>query len=143
MRRVVLAGGVMAGLMLVLAACGGGGATPTPAAQKVAVELGEWTVKPSSATVKAGRVEFAATNKGQLAHELVVFKTDVASGGLPVKDGQADEAAGTVIGEIKPEELGPGKTDSHAWDLSAGRYVLLCNVAGHYQAGMHAAFTVE
>jgi hypothetical protein len=25
---------------------------------------------------------------------------------------------------------------------AAGRYVMVCNLPGHYQAGMHAAFTV-
>jgi uncharacterized cupredoxin-like copper-binding protein len=28
-------------------------------------------------------------------------------------------------------------------DLAAGKYVIICNVAGHYQLGMRAAFTVN
>ena len=144
MHRSTLALSVLvAASTLVLAACGGTAATPTPSAQQVSVALTEWSVTPSVATAKAGKVNFTATNRGQLPHELVVFKTDVAAGSIPVKDGLADEAAGTVIGEIEPEELGPGKSDSHTWDLAAGKYVLLCNIAGHYQAGMAVAFTVE
>jgi uncharacterized cupredoxin-like copper-binding protein len=29
-----------------------------------------------------------------------------------------------------------------ALDLEAGPYVLICNVPGHYESGMHAAFEV-
>jgi uncharacterized cupredoxin-like copper-binding protein len=28
-------------------------------------------------------------------------------------------------------------------DLAPGNYVIICNVAGHYQLGMRAAFKVE
>jgi len=28
-------------------------------------------------------------------------------------------------------------------DLAPGKYVLICNVAGHYQLGMHISFTVD
>ena len=28
-------------------------------------------------------------------------------------------------------------------NLTAGKYVLLCNLAGHYQMGMRAPFTVQ
>jgi uncharacterized cupredoxin-like copper-binding protein len=36
----------------------------------------------------------------------------------------------------------PGKTRSTTLTLKAGKYVLFCNEAGHFKAGMYGAFTV-
>ncbi len=55
-----------------------------------------------------------------------------------------DEAAsGTVIGKIEQSELGSGESASATFDLSPGKYVLICNIAGHYKDGMYAGFTVN
>jgi len=58
--------------------------------------------------------------------------------------GQVDEAAsGTVIGKIEQSELGPGKSASATFDLSPGKYVLICNLRGHYKDGMYTALEVN
>jgi uncharacterized cupredoxin-like copper-binding protein len=83
------------------------------------------------------------TNKGSLAHELVVFRTDMTIGDLPIgSDGKVDESAGQVIGEIEVDELQPGAEASATFQLGSGKYVLLCNLPGHYAQGMRSAFTL-
>jgi hypothetical protein len=134
-----------------------GEATPTAAATSetpgsattVEARLSEYAILPEPATAAAGTVTFNANNIGGTTHELVVIKTDLAPDALPVAaDGSVDEGGAgiDVIGEI--EEFDAGTTQSAAFDLDAGAYVLICNVVqddgtSHYAEGMYAAFTVE
>jgi hypothetical protein len=150
---------VVAGLALV--ACGEEEPTQAPATQAptttaattVAVTLQEWTVLPAPASAPAGQVTFQAKNTGPKdPHELVVIKTDLDPGALPTNpEGKVDEEGAGVeaLGEI--EEFKVGETRSKAFDLTAGSYVLICNVVekkegkteAHYQLGMRTAFTVQ
>jgi len=133
------------------------------------VELGEdgatYFVKPDQDTVEAGTVTFAVTNVGKLYHEFIVYANDddVAAGDLPIieEEDEAELVEENVIGEaayatppIVPADKKPGDADhrirSEGWgaeltvDLEAGKYILLCNLAGHYtKAKQYAAFTVE
>ncbi len=102
-------------------------------------------------TAPAGTVSLRVTNTGVMTHELVV---------LPLPDGQAvgDRAVGTdgrvdetgSLGEVS-RTCGAGSGDglasgSAGWtslQLTAGRYELVCNLTGHYAAGMFALLTVE
>jgi uncharacterized cupredoxin-like copper-binding protein len=58
------------------------------------------------------------------------------------------DASGARVDEDKLQglkELGdvhPGKTRSTTLTLKAGKYMLFCNEAGHFKAGMYATFTV-
>ena len=45
------------------------------------------------------------------------------------------------VGEIP--SIPAGKSAAVTIDLTAGKYVFICNVAGHYQLGMHTGFTVD
>jgi len=47
--------------------------------------------------------------------------------------------SGEVIGKIS---IAPGKGARLTVTLAAGPYVILCNVAAHYQTGQHTAFRV-
>lgn len=148
------------GLILGSAACG----TKTDLKQQtnrsttstVAVTLQEYAVLPAQASAPAGTVTFAVENKGpKHNHELVVVRTDLAPESLPTKaDGSVDETGAGIaqaLGEI--EELAPNKTESKAFELQAGKYVLFCNLVEahdgmadmpmvHYKLGMRTAFTV-
>jgi uncharacterized cupredoxin-like copper-binding protein len=44
-------------------------------------------------------------------------------------------------GEIPEQE--PGKSASHTLMLKPGAYVYICNVPGHYAAGMRGTLTVK
>ena len=119
-------------------------ATPTPAVTAVSVELGEYYVTPSVASVPAGTVGFTVTNVDRRSHQFIVIKTDLAPDALAMAGSSADPpASGTVIGEIATADLGAGATATASFELDAGSYVLICNRGSHYSRGMTIAFTVE
>jgi uncharacterized cupredoxin-like copper-binding protein len=131
------------GAMLAVAACGGGDSGDA-ASTTINVTLTEWAVSPSASSASAGRILFAARNEGRIPHELIVLRTDRDPAQLPVTNGLVDEdTAGTVIGEIEDDELPAGGSDSLTVTLGAGKYVLFCNISGHYQQGMYAPLEVR
>ena len=111
------------------------------ASTAVKVSLGEYFIKPSSSSVAAGPVKFTVTNDGKIEHEFVVLQTDTAPGKLIVKKGEVTEDAYKSPGEIGGVK--PKKTSDLVLNLKAGKYVFICNLAGHYQAGQHVGFTVK
>jgi uncharacterized cupredoxin-like copper-binding protein len=74
-------------------------------------------------------------------HNLVVVRSDLAPDRLPTASGIVDERRVTFVG--RTEELVPGSGARLSVTLAAGKYVLICNVIGHYNSGQFAAFTVE
>ena len=97
----------------------------------------EMHVLASPKVVPAGRVSFEIRNGGSVAHELVVLRHD-RGGRLPVRHFKAEEAG--VLGEAA--EIAPGKRTRLTLRLKPGRYLLLCNVPGHYQLGMFTLLRV-
>ena len=161
-----LALSVFAGLVLVgcssPASSGSSGAQSSAAQSSVAASTGggttvnvtltEWAVIPDKTSVPAGNVTFHVTNAGtQFQHELSVIKSDLALDALPADStGRVDEEGGagmTYIGEVS--ELDIGATGDVTLALTAGKYVLICNIVesgagheSHYNMGMRIAFTV-
>ena len=140
----------MLGLAALAVACGGddddddaanGGDGAVAARSTVAVELNEWTVQPDPDSVAAGEVTFVVSNSGTLPHELLVVRTDLAANALPLEAGNVAEGDIDVVGEL--DEFAAGLTERVTFTLEPGTYVLLCNVVGHYTAGMTISFTVE
>jgi uncharacterized cupredoxin-like copper-binding protein len=86
-----------------------------------------------------GRETFVVRNAADMEHELVVVKTALQASKLPVHGKQASEKGS--VGEV--EDIGAGKTKKLTLNLEKGHYALICNVPGHYKAGMHADFTVS
>jgi uncharacterized cupredoxin-like copper-binding protein len=125
-------------------------AAPAPAAPQaatvpnVAVTLKDFAVTPAVATVPGGLVDFTVTNSGPADHEFLIFQTDLAPDQLPIgADGRVDESsdkASKVFDSGANIPVGGTKTFQAA--LVPGSYVLVCNLPGHYKAGMHTAFTV-
>jgi uncharacterized cupredoxin-like copper-binding protein len=142
---------------LALSACGGGdgSSTTTPAqttspsgasGKTVEITMDDYTFSPSDATATAGKVTISAPNKGELVHELVLAKTNADPGSLPTTaDGEVDEAkleaSGEDAGEIADVE--PQDTKEGTLNLTPGRYVMFCNIPGHYAAGMYGTLTVK
>jgi uncharacterized cupredoxin-like copper-binding protein len=133
----------------------GSTATPTTpvvtaASGTVSVTLGETDashmyIHVSSAFAPSGRVTFVVTNQGTMKHEFVVLATKTPAGSFPIVsfEGEAnrinEDAKGvTNVGETGDME--PGTTKALTIDLPTGHYALLCNLAGHYAAGMHVDF---
>ena len=167
---VVLLG--VAVLSVSVAACSGDDDSSTSAADKgtvVNIALGEsgltYFVRPDQTTVEAGTVTFAVTNVGELTHEFIVYSNldDAATGDLPInaEEDEANLVEENIIGAapyatppIVPSDKEPGDADHRipggGWgaeltvDLAAGKYILLCNLSGHYTSGQqYSAFTVE
>lgn len=107
----------------------------------IEVVLKEFSLTPAQATGAAGSVTFTAQNDGAVAHELTVIKTDLAVGALPIAAAKVDEGAVDVIGNTP--DIDGGDSEDLTVDLEAGRYVLVCQVPGHYGLGMRAEFTVQ
>ena len=137
--------------------------------QIVKAELGEsgskYFVKVDKNKVKAGKVTFEVTNVGELYHEFIVYLNEdgIPPGDLPIASDEdvADLAEESIIGEapyakppIVPSDREPGAEDHRirggGWgakltvDLEPGKYILLCNLEGHYSKfKQYVAFTVE
>jgi uncharacterized cupredoxin-like copper-binding protein len=111
-----------------------------PPAGSVPVDEAEFSVKVTGDGT-AGKITFAVKNGGQIQHNFRAIKSDLAQDKLPQAAGVVDEKAVNVVAKI--EAIDPGKTQTAQGDFTAGNYVLICNVAGHYQLGMHTAFVVK
>jgi uncharacterized cupredoxin-like copper-binding protein len=108
------------------------------AASSVSVKLTDFKIATSAKSASHGKVKFVVANKASMEHELVVIKTNTSAAKLPVKNGEASEKGS--VGEV---ELASHKTKSLTLNLKKGHYALVCNVKGHYMAGMRSDFTVK
>jgi len=122
--------------------------TPASAAggKALQITMSDDFFTPKDATAKAGSVTISAPNTGHLVHELVLAKTEADPSKLPTtSDGSVDEAklesAGQDAGEIA--DVTPGGTKKGAFKLTPGKYVMFCNVPGHYAAGMYGTITAK
>jgi uncharacterized cupredoxin-like copper-binding protein len=131
-RRTPMAAAVMAAAALVPAAA-------TDAATSVSVRLSDFKVTPAKASAAHGRVTFRVRNSAGMEHELVVIRTSRRAAKLPTSSsGKASEKGS--VGEV---EVAGGTSKSLTVNLKKGHYALICNIDGHYKAGMHADFTVR
>ena len=135
MQRILIA--VVGTLALGAGALGAGAAS---SATTVNVSLREYRVSPSKSSVTPQKVTFSVTNRGELTHELEVVKWSRGVGAIPVKNNKATFDDDLELGEV--EDIEPGQTKRFSVNLKRGKYVLLCNVAGHYKLGQRARFTV-
>jgi uncharacterized cupredoxin-like copper-binding protein len=131
-------------LAVALSACGGSTGKTSGDGNSVTATQNEFSITLSTGSVQGGKVGIKARNTGKTNHELVVFRTDLAEGALPLAgDGKVDEnGAGITHLDPEAEDVAPGKSKAIAVDLAPGRYVLICNLPGHYTQGMHAVLTV-
>src|SRR5438093_11982950 len=127
-------------LALVLAACSNP-AEYAPAGSQVVAELTDYKITVNVPSVKAGKIKIGVRNLASMEHSFQVLKTDLAADKLPVDGTSAKAKEDGKVGEIP--SIPAGKSASVTLDLTPGKYVFICNVAGHYQLGMHTGFTVE
>jgi uncharacterized cupredoxin-like copper-binding protein len=140
-RRLPVVGGVAIGLLSLLAVgCGGGqGSAGAPV---IAVSERDFAISVPR-VVHAGDVVFRVQNRGPDAHELLVVRAPndhlpMRSDGLTVDEEhlQRDE-----IGALEPAE--PAVVRDLRLRLTPGRYVLFCNMSGHFMGGMHRVLVVR
>lgn len=95
-------------------------------------------------TVKAGDVRFEVVNtSNDTIHEMVVIRAPKDGKDLPFDPtmNKFDEDAAGHLGEVS--ELEPGKSGALRVHLKPGKYLLSCNVPGHYMGGMWTTLTVK
>jgi uncharacterized cupredoxin-like copper-binding protein len=86
-------------------------------------------------------VTFNATNTGLLPHELKIFPANPDP--LPTTSkGDVDETQVQPVGAVAV--LAPGRSAQKTISgLAPGTYYLVCNLPGHYAAGMSTVFKVN
>lgn len=125
-RRIVTTIAGVAGLVIFVAACGGGDGSasytePTgPAVAELGFEADNFSYGPDEVTAPGGILEFTVEST-EGAHNLVIegepgFKLDV---------------------------FGSGDTDTAKIDLQPGTYTYYCSIPGHRARGMEGTLTVE
>jgi uncharacterized cupredoxin-like copper-binding protein len=155
-RRVKAALAVLAVLTFPIAGCGGdesseesspepastaagGGSSTEVTGGRTTVSMTEFAFEPDELSTKAGTLTVTAKNDGSAPHEFVLIRTKKAADALPVKGSEASDAG--AVGEIPQQE--PGASASHKFKVKSGPYVFICNVPGHYKAGMFGTLTVK
>ncbi len=117
---------------------------PVPGGTAVSGLEREWDVAVDLDRVPAGPVTFTFKNVGTVEHEMLVVRTDIPVGELPVdpSTGRFAEESDSweVIDEIS--EYAVGETKDLTVDLRPGTFQLVCNIPTHYANGMATAFTV-
>ena len=117
-------------LLAVAWSCAGGG---------TGVTLDEYSVD-APADAQAGRIEFTVRNTGSIDHELVILRTALDPGDLPVKEAEVQTRGPGVELVRETPRIKAGGSRRLVARLAEGTYVLICNVPGHYQSGMRAPF---
>lgn len=102
-------------------------------------------------TVAAGTVSFLAVNGGSVNHELAILPLPEGQivGSRPVgNDGKIDERgslgeASNTCGAGAGDGIAPGTAGWVTVTLQPGRYEIVCDLPGHYAAGMYGQLTVQ
>ena len=100
-------------------------------------------IRLSQVSAPEGDVTFDTTNASKdTIHEMIVMQLADPTKPLPYIDAEnrVDEDKAGDKGEVS--ELDPGHSGSLTVPLHPGKYLLICNVPGHYAAGMWTGFEV-
>jgi uncharacterized cupredoxin-like copper-binding protein len=120
---------------------------PSKTGTVVQVELGQTSttqmfIEMSQSFAPSGTVSFLVTNTGTETHEFVVLATETMAADFPTPgfEGEADrmdEEAKGVLNVGETGDMEPGTSTMLTLELPEGHYAVLCNLPGHYTAGMH------
>lgn len=105
--------------------------------------MGGMSLRVNVTSVKAGQVTFDVTNLSRsIVHEMIVVAVENPNAPLPYdyNTGQIPETQVKMLGET--DEMQPNAERTITLDLNPGAYLLICNVPGHYAAGMWTPLTV-
>jgi uncharacterized cupredoxin-like copper-binding protein len=145
MRRISsAAAGLVAGAVILLAAvgCSAGQAGTQAGGTVLRVTERDFRISAPKQT-RSGDVRLSVTNKGPDQHELIVVRErgsrlPIRRDGVTVNEEQLEHA---TVGLLEPGP--PGSRRGLTLHLKPGRYVLFCNMSGHYLGGMHAELVVR
>ena len=99
--------------------------------------MGMMAIRIDHDTAKAGSVKFDVTNWSRMmVHEMLIVAVDDPSTPLPYDYNAAKVPETEVKVLADTSELQPNLSREVEVTLAPGTYLLICNVAGHYAAGM-------
>jgi uncharacterized cupredoxin-like copper-binding protein len=132
---------VLATAALALPGCGGSGHAGRPAPETLRIGERDFHIT-APRTARAGEVTVSVHNHGPETHELIIVRARGAH--LPLRgdamtvdeDAVERATAGTV------DDIDPRTTATATVHLRPGRYVMFCNMFGHYRGGMHTDLEV-
>lgn len=108
------------------------------------IKMAKMAININPTMVARGNVKFNVTNlAGALVHEVIVAQVNDENELLSfdaVKN-EVDEDTIQTLGQVA--EIYPNKTASMTLELKPGKYILYCNVAGHFMAGMWTVIEVK
>jgi uncharacterized cupredoxin-like copper-binding protein len=105
---------------------------------------GPMKIEIDKAAIPSGDVVFNVANHAMTEqHEVVLVKLKSADQTIPLdtKKHRVDEKQLKSLGEVA--DLQPSDTGTLKAKLKPGTYLLLCNIKGHYEAGMSTKLTVN
>ena len=132
---------LLAVLVVVASACSGAASTDTSEVPALYLDISDYKLVTDHPTIAAGHIVFGIRNHAAMLHELKIIKTDLAPDQLPVDGASAKAKEDGKVGELL--NISAGASRKLVLDLVPGKYVLICNIAGHYQLGMRVGFEVQ
>ena len=144
MKKLAIRGTFAAGLALgalALSGCAVDGSQKAAGQPSVNVNERDFHIS-APRRLPAGDVNLSVTNHGPDAHELIVVRErghrlPIRSDGITVNE---EKVASDEAGALEPADPGVRRLKLH---LRPGTYVLFCNMAGHYKAGMRRTVVVR
>ncbi|HEX6703067.1 MAG TPA: hypothetical protein VF101_20245 [Gaiellaceae bacterium] len=129
-------------VLLAFAGCGSGGRSAKSGQTVLRVTERDFQIK-APKRVESGDVLLSVRNRGPDGHELIVVREQRSR--LPLRrDGTTvdeDRLEPEIAGALEPGS--PNSTRKLRLHLAPGRYVLFCNMSGHYLGGMHTKLVVS
>jgi uncharacterized cupredoxin-like copper-binding protein len=135
--------GVLAlALPLLAAASSGPSWAGSAGGQAVQIKVKDFAVK-APEQLRAGTVVLHVSNAGPDTHELILVRADGRP--LPLRNDNLtvdeDAVKARTVGTVEKDQ--PGTKRVLKVTLRPGRYVLFCNMSGHYLGGMHTRLVVR
>jgi uncharacterized cupredoxin-like copper-binding protein len=117
------------------------GAT-APGGRALGVKVADFTIK-APKRIAAGNIVFRVRNSGPDMHELILVRA--AGGELPLRADNltVDEDALEPRTVSVLEDDHPNTVRDWNVKLEPGRYILVCNMSGHYLGGMRTELVVR
>jgi uncharacterized cupredoxin-like copper-binding protein len=101
-------------------------------------------INASPAVAKRGAVHFEVTNlASSTVHEVIVARITDENQILPYDESRNKVDAEQLLNLGSVNEIKPTGTASLTIELDPGKYLLYCNIAGHYMAGMWTVIEVQ
>ena len=131
----------LAAAALIVASACAAAPSDTSETPNVYLDLSDFKIAGDHDSVAAGRVVFGVRNHASMLHEVKVIKTDLAADALPIDQGAAKAKEDGKVAELL--NIAAGASRKLVATLEPGKYVVICNIAGHYQLGMRVALEVK